>query len=111
VRGRIRAMYTLWLTILTSAAVGALVSSMVTLAGQYLERRSRRAELLLTKALEMAIRKSDLTLEALNTSGEGSVQLPDEVISAETYFRWLKSLLVSGKLPIDAEKFKRPPSK
>ena len=99
-------MNTPWVTILTSAAVGALASSMVTLVGQLLERRSRRNELLLAKALEMAIRRTDVLLEAIKISGKGSARLPDEVINAETYFRWLKSLLVSGKLPADTEKYK-----
>jgi hypothetical protein len=106
VRRRIRAVNIPWLTILTSAAVGVLASSMVTLVGQYFERRSRRNELLLTKALEMAIRRTDVLLEAIKISGKGSAHLPDEVINAETYFRRLKSLLVSGKLPADAEKYK-----
>jgi hypothetical protein len=93
-------------TVLTSAAIGVLFSSFFTLLGQYLDRRSRRNELLLAKALEMAIRKSDISLEAAKLSGR-NVILPDEVISAETYLRWLKSLLRSGNLPADADKGKR----
>jgi len=93
-------------TVLTSAAIGVLVSSVFTLLAQYLERRSRRNELLLTKALEMAIRKSDITLEAAKLSSR-NVTLVDDVISAETYLRWLKSLLRSGNLPADADKGKR----
>lgn len=93
-------------TVLTSAAVGVLVSSIFTLFGQILERRSRRNELLLTKALEMAIRKSDISLEAAKLSNR-NVILIDDVNSAETYLRWLKSLLRSGNLPADADKGKR----
>ncbi len=93
-------------TVLTSAAIGVLVSSVFTLLAQYLERRSRRNELLLTKALEMAIRKSAISLEAAKLSGR-NVILVDDVISAETYLRWLKSLLRSGNLPADADKGKR----
>jgi hypothetical protein len=91
-----------WLIVLTSSAVGVLVSSIVALAGQYLERRARRGELLLTKALEMAIRRTDVIMKSIEVSGRGSASLSDEVINAETYLRWLKFLLDSGKLPPDA---------
>lgn len=40
--------------ILGSAAVGALVSSIITLIGQAVERRARRRELLLSKSIELA---------------------------------------------------------
>jgi len=80
-----------WLTVLTSAAVGVLVSSVVTLWGQYLERGARRKELLLTKALEMAKRMSELRMRAVDKGG-GGVKLYDEVVVAEIYFRWLESL-------------------
>ena len=93
-------------TVLTSAAIGVLVSSIFTMLAQYLERRSRRNELLLTKALEMAIRKSDISLEAAKLSSR-NVILVDDVISAETHLRWLKSLLRSGNLPANADKGKR----
>jgi hypothetical protein len=94
-----------WLTVLTSAAVAVLVSGAITLLGQYLERRARRDELLFTKALETAIRKNEVTIRALEVSG-GHATLQDEVISAETYLRWLKELLNTGKLPPDAGRFK-----
>jgi hypothetical protein len=32
-----------------------------------------------------------------------AVWLVDDVITAETYYRWLKTLLDSGKLPPDAD--------
>jgi hypothetical protein len=97
-----------WLTILTSAAVAVLVSGAITLLGQYLERRARRGELLFTKALEMAIRKNEVTIRALELSG-GRATLQDEVISAETYLRWLKELLKTGKLPPDAVRVEKKP--
>ncbi len=82
------------------------MSGAITLLGQHLERRARRNELLLTKALEMAIRRSDIALKAAELSGTRWT-LIDEVISAETYLRWLKELLYTGKLPPDAERFKK----
>lgn len=96
----------IWVTVLTSAAVGVLVSGLITLLGQYLERSARRKELLLTKALEMAIRKSDLLMKTVEVSG-GRATLLDEVITSEIYLRWLESLLKSGKLPPEAEKFRK----
>ena len=39
------------LTVIISAATGTLVSGILTIVGQALERRARRAELLLSKAL------------------------------------------------------------
>ena len=89
----------IWITVVSSAAVGVVVSSAITLLGQCLERRARRNELLMTKALEMAIRKNDVKMKALELSGEGRAHLSDEVISAETYMRWLKGLLDAGRLP------------
>ena len=107
-RGRIRAVNA-WLTILTSAAVGVLVSGAVSLIGQYLERRARRDELLLTKACEMAARRTDIALQVAKDAGAG-VSLLDDVINTETYYRWLKSLLDTGRLPPDADKGRRKPT-
>jgi hypothetical protein len=106
-RGRICAVNA-WLTILTSAAVGVLVSGAVSLIGQYLERRARRDELLLTKACEMAVRRTDIALQVAQDADAG-VSLLDDVTNAETYFRWLKSLLDTGELPPDADKGRRKP--
>ena len=95
-----------WLTVLTSAAVGVLVSGVVTLIGQHLERRARRDELLLREALELAKARRTLALEVAKLT-DSNVSLIDDAINAETYFRWLKSLLESGKLPPDADKGRR----
>jgi hypothetical protein len=95
-----------WLTVLTSAAVGVLVSSFVALLGQYLERRARRDELLLTKAVEMAAERRKLAMEVAEKTG-ATASLLDDAIVAETYFRWLKKLLETGKLPPDADQGRR----
>jgi len=95
-----------WATVLTSAAVGVLVSGVVTLIGQYLERRARRNELLLTKAIEVSIHRSNIATQLARDAGV-KVSLVNEVINAETYFRWLKSLLDKGKLPPDADEGRR----
>jgi hypothetical protein len=96
-----------WLIVLTSSAVGVLVSGVVTLVGQRLERRARRDELLLTKALEMAVQRTAIMVQLAEKTG-ATVSLVDEVINAETYFRWLKSVLETGKLPPDADKGRLP---
>ena len=91
-----------WLVVLTSSAVGVLVGSIVTLIGQHLERRARRDELLLAKALEMAVHRTNTAVQVAGQTG-GSVSLVDDVINAEKYYRWFKTLLDTGKLPPDAD--------
>lgn len=102
-------MNSIWLTVLTSAAVGVLVSSFISLIGQFLERRARRNELLLTKALEMAAAKRKFVMEVAEKNG-ATASLEDDAITAETYLRWLKSLLKNGKLPPEADQGRRIPS-
>ncbi len=94
-----------WLTVLTSAAVGVLVSSIITLVGQSLERRARRSELLLVKALELAAARREFVTKVADATG-ATATIPDDAINAETYLRWLKSLLNTGKLPPDADRGK-----
>ena len=90
------------LTVLISASVGVLVSGVITLVGQYLERRARRNELLLTKAIEMAKAGREWRMEAFEKSGKPGLIIDDAFI-AEKYFRWLKGLLETGELPTDAQ--------
>jgi len=49
--------------VLTSSGVAVLMSGLITLLGQYFERRNRRNELIFTKALEMAYERSKMILE------------------------------------------------
>lgn len=95
-----------WTTVLTSAAVGVLVSGLLTLLGQYLERKARRDEIILEKALEAAQFRTKIAVELAKDKNVG-VSLLDEVISAETYVRWLKHLMKTGKLPPDADAGRR----
>lgn len=94
-----------WLIVLTSSAVGVLVGSVVTLIGQYLERRARREELLLTRALEAAMERRKLAMKIVDADKTGATTalLADDVINAEKYYRWLRTLLDTGKLPPDAD--------
>lgn len=89
-----------WPLVLTSAAIAAIVSSGATLVGQAIERRSRRRELLLTKAIELARAKSERAVWIAERTGT-SVRLQDDIVSAETYFRWLTHLFDKGILPAD----------
>jgi hypothetical protein len=94
-----------WLTIFTSAAVGALVSSAVTFIGQFLERRSRRNELLLKTAVKLSVHQREFMMQFAKET-QTPATLIDPAINAENYFRWLKELLVSEKLSPDADKYR-----
>lgn len=88
-------------TVVTSAAVGAVAAAIVNLIGQWLERRSRSRELLLAKAVELAIERSRFAFEVAKASGQ-SATLRDHAELAATYFRWLNHILAKGILPEDA---------
>jgi len=90
-----------WGTVLISAGVGVLVSGILTLIGQRLERRARRDELLLQEALKLAKLHREFAFEVAKLAHR-NVNLADDAINAEIYFRWLKALLDTGKLPSDA---------
>ena len=94
--------------VLTSAAIGALISSLVTFVGQYLERKSRREELIFTKALDMAVEHTQILMRVAEHSGQ-EVPLYDNVVKAETYFRCMRHLLEQGELPKEMEKFRPQP--
>lgn len=90
-----------WLTVLTSAAVGALVSALVHAISAWRERTARRKELLLTKSIELAIRRNDLLMKAAEQTRE-EVPLYDTPSLAEVYFYWLGHLMDKGRLPKEA---------
>jgi hypothetical protein len=89
-----------WPVILTSAGVAALVSSVLGLLGQALERRARRQELLLAKAIELAQSRTDMVLRITEKSGQRTT-FQDNAILAEGYYQWLSHLLNNGSLPND----------
>ena len=98
--------------ILTSAAVGALVSSVIAVVGQWFERKARRKELLFMRSLECAKRANEFLLEAgklkLAATGRiGKMSFPDEVVMAGMYYRWLEHIFDHGEL---SEEAKRSPS-
>src|SRR5687768_5604562 len=94
---------TFWPLVLTSAAVASLVSAGATLFGQAFERRARGKELLLTKAIELAQDRSKRTMDLWERSGaKASAHFQDDIVSAETHFKWLESLWARGSLPDDS---------
>ena len=93
-----------WLVVLTSSAVGVLVGGIVNLIGQWFERDSRRDEMLLSRAIEMSAKKSEYAIKVAGQNPYMGAWLVDDVVNAEKYYRWLKALLDTGKLPPDADK-------
>jgi len=84
-------------TIITSAGIGALVSPLVTMLTQYHERRSRRQELLLSKAIDLAVLKVELIKQACDRSG-GKATIRDHASIAADYYHDLQYLLDKGSL-------------
>jgi hypothetical protein len=58
--------------LLGSAAVGALMSSVITLLGQVMERRSRIKELIFSKAVEMAQHRAESILAAAKHTNQNT---------------------------------------
>ena len=90
------------ITIITSAAVGAIVSALINIVGQYFERESRRKELLLSKAVEMAIERARFTFDVAKASN-ARADIPDQAVMAATYYQWLKDILYRDKQPQDVK--------
>ena len=88
-------------TVVTSAAVGAVSAAVVNVIGQGLERRSRRKELLLAKAVELAVERVRLLFDAATNTGQRA-GLPDPGVTCATYYRWLRHLLETGEPAADA---------
>ena len=88
-------------TILTSAAVGALVSSAIALVSQKIERKARRQEITMQGALHLAERRVKTIMEMAEKSGRGTY-VEDDVTLVETYYRELEHLFRHGRLSADA---------
>ena len=86
------------ITVLTSAAVGALVSVVGTAIGQYIERNARRKELLLSKALELAFSRQNLVMKVADAAG-GKAEIQDAATLAAEYYRVLEHVMENGTLP------------
>ena len=88
-------------TVVTSAAVGAVTAQLINLIGQSLERRSRQREMLLAKAVELAVERVRFGFEVAKESQQDAA-LKDPGITCATYYKWLRHLLENGELPSDA---------
>ncbi|MGB9429645.1 MAG: hypothetical protein WCC11_07180 [Gammaproteobacteria bacterium] len=93
---------TFWLAILGSAAVGALVSAGITFIGQLLERRARRKELLLSKAIDLAFRCTDIGMKLAEKMGR-PIEIQDDVMLAAVYFKELQYLIDKGDVTDEAK--------
>lgn len=93
----------LTLTILGSAAIGALVSSIITALSQWRERASRKRELLVSKSIEMAHKHTDNSLRILERNGKSGELYPD-VVLARWYHKQLTRLFDEGKVADDLER-------
>lgn len=87
--------------IVTSAAAGAFVSSLVASVGAHLERRSRQRELLLKEAVTLAHQRNE-TMIRMSEATRTDVNIPDALILAERYHEWLTTLFNTGRLPKEA---------
>ncbi len=88
-------------TVITSAAVGAVAAGVVNLIGQLLERRSRKKELLLAKAVDLAVERVRFAFEVAKESQQRA-SLADPGITCGEYYKWLRHLFDHGELPLDA---------
>jgi hypothetical protein len=84
--------------VLTSAVVSAVVTSIMTLFGQYFERRARERELLFTKCVELAEKKTQFLMKVAADTGATAI-LADYAVYAEMYYWLLSSLHENRKLP------------
>jgi|GEM_PF-3333097 len=87
-----------WVVVLTSAVVGAVVSNVIVFIGQERERQARRRELLLTKAIELAVIRRDLFIKGAEATGK-TVHLRPEISMAAEYFNALQKLIRDNVLP------------
>jgi hypothetical protein len=99
------------LLVLTSAGVATILSGFLTFLGQHLERTSRRNELVLSKALDLAVTRSERLIKLADADPERAVTvtLYDDAVLAETYYQWFQHLLARGELPPSAAPA-RPPT-
>ena len=90
-------------TVVTSAGVAALVSSLLGFVGQYFERRARQQELVLSKALDLATERVRLKFEAAKKTG-ALVDLGEIARTAVAYVRFLRCLVQGKRIPEDLER-------
>lgn len=90
-----------WNTIVTSAAVGALVAGGMQIVAQVMAGRRRRRELVFRFAIEAARARRRDAILAGEKNGR-RVLLPDPLYSAARYYPLVSGLFDNGRLPTDA---------
>lgn len=93
--------------IITSAAAGAFVSSIITFIGQYYDRKYRQKEMIMNFASQLAARHTDKWIAERDKSGK-DFKIYDEIIAFKGYFQWLNELIKTGKIPEDPRIVKPP---
>ena len=99
--------YSITVIIVTSAAAGAFVSSIITFIGQYFERNYRKREMIMKFASKLAARHTDKWIAERDKSGK-DFKIYDEILAFEGYFQWLDELFKTGKIPEDPRIVKPP---
>lgn len=91
-----------WSIVVTSAGVAALVSGGMTIAGQYFERKSRRKELLLSKAVEVSKEQVAWATEA--NKHDPTIVIPTPIVNVDCYFRELNHIFDKGHFSEETKK-------
>lgn len=86
------------IAIVSAAGIGALISTGVSELGRWRERKSRREELLLEKAIVFANWRWEIVKHNANVSKE-YIEVSDLIVSTEGYYQLLAKLMKTGKLP------------
>ena len=87
-----------WLLVVTSAAVGSVSAAMITLLGQALERRARREELLLSRAIDLSLAHAQRVVAVAHDQDRSTTVFP-EVMGARDYYEALRGILEHGAIP------------
>ena len=84
--------------ILPSAIIGAIVSGFISFLLAYLDRRTRKKELIFSFAWKAAEHRTNL-IDKISTETGKTVYLQDTVFLAGKYYSYLEDLYEKGKLP------------
>ena len=96
-------MRNFFIAVIGSAAIGALILSLITELGRWRERKSRREELALTKAAELSRLMYEGFIEQVKTGHTGLVVRPQTEMIRDAY-RMFKHLLDEGVLDPQTQK-------
>jgi hypothetical protein len=89
------------LTVLTSAGVSAIVTQLMSIWAQRLERKAKQEDMLFQYALDLAKTRNERFLQVVKDFNISKWQMQDDIVTAEKYYEWLRYLRKHGKLPDD----------